>query len=46
MSGMLDPGGSALILVVEDPNAAALESSMGEAAGKPEVIVVDVVPVE
>jgi hypothetical protein len=43
---MLDPGDSALILVVEDPNAPALESSMREAEGEPEVIVVDVAPVE
>jgi hypothetical protein len=46
MSGMLGPGGSALILVVEDPNAPALESSMQKAKGTPEVMVVDVIPVE
>jgi uncharacterized membrane protein len=46
MSGMLEPGGSALILVVEDPDAEATETAMKGAEGSPEVVVVDVIPVQ
>jgi hypothetical protein len=46
MSGMLDPGESALIIVAPHPPIDDVKSSLAKAPGEPEVLVVEVVPIE